>query len=155
MSHAHALLLRPAEPSDRLQLIALSAQLGYDIDADGVAEHLRRLKHDPDQLLLVALLHGMPIGWVAAAVHHLLIVPAYVEIEGLVVDDGVRQQGVGRALMAADEAWASRRGVALVRLRSNILHEAAHAFYVRCGYTLTKTSHQFSKAIDPPMKIGL
>ena len=149
MDHAHDLLLRTAQPADALRLIALSAQLGYGIDDVEVAAHLRRMQHDPNQLLLVAAMHCVPVGWVAAAVRHLLIVPPFVEIEGLVVDEAVRQQGVGRALLVAAEEWAAQRGVRTVRLRSNVMREPAHAFYRSCGYTMAKTSYNFSKVVEP------
>lgn len=147
-------VLRAAQAADIPRIIALSAQLGYPIDAANVADHLRRIAQQSEQLLLVAEPHGEIAGWVAAAVHRILVVPPYVEIEGLVVDQAIRQRGVGRALLAAAETWAAHLGMRTVRLRSNITREAAHAFYARCGYVVTKTSYSFLKTLDGSASLG-
>jgi len=48
-------------------------------------------------------------------------------------------------LLAAAEAWAARQGLDEVILRSNVVRERAHGFYVREGYEQAQTSHQFRK----------
>lgn len=52
---------------------------------------------------------------------------------------------MGAALLAAAEAWAARQGLDEVILRSNVVRERAHGFYVREGYEQAQTSHQFRK----------
>ena len=69
------------------------------------------------------------------------------EIAGLVVDAQVRRGGVGRALVAAAEAWARQAGVDDVILRSNVARSEAHAFYPSLGYTLIKTQHAYAKRL--------
>jgi GNAT superfamily N-acetyltransferase len=71
----------------------------------------------------------------------------YGEIGGLVVDKDQRGQGVGKALMAEAESWASGRGIREIRLRSNILREQAHQFYQAIGYEIIKTQLTFRKAL--------
>ena len=74
---------------------------------------------------------------------------ARAEVWGLVVDEQRRRQRIGEALMQAAEQWARAAGFREVRLRSNVTRTRAHAFYQRIGYSTTKTSHIFCKAVSP------
>jgi len=67
---------------------------------------------------------------------------------GLVVDARQRRQGVGRRLVAAVEAWAARRGLELVSVRSNVARAESHPFYERLGYARVKTQHAYRKRLD-------
>ena len=64
---------------------------------------------------------------------------------GIAVLDGSRDAGVGAALMAAAEAWASGRGVRTILLDMSARNEAAQRFYERLGYQVT--GHYLRKAI--------
>jgi ribosomal protein S18 acetylase RimI-like enzyme len=68
-------------------------------------------------------------------------------ITALVVDDGERGGGIGRALVSAAEALFARSDCALVEVTSNKKRTDAHAFYERLGYTAT--SFRFAKALPP------
>jgi GNAT superfamily N-acetyltransferase len=63
----------------------------------------------------------------------------------LVVSETARGQRVGSALLAAAEAWAREQGFASMRVRSNIMRERAHRFYLREGYTEKKRQAVFLK----------
>lgn len=54
-------------------------------------------------------------------------------IEDVVVDEGVRGQGAGEALVAAALDHARDMGARTVDLTSNPTREAANRLYVRCG----------------------
>ncbi len=54
---------------------------------------------------------------------------------------------IGEALMRRVEQWARDAGYREMRLRSNVIRSGAHAFYRRIGYSTTKTSHIFWKAL--------
>ena len=56
---------------------------------------------------------------------------------GIAVLDGARDAGVGAALMAAAETWASGRGVRTILLDMSARNEAAQRFYERLGYQVT------------------
>ena len=70
-----------------------------------------------------------------------------IEITGLVVSPSARRLGVGRALVAASEAWASRLGFSSIRVRSNVSRAESHPFYRRIGFSLTKTQHVYQKSL--------
>lgn len=60
------------------------------------------------------------------------------EVEGYVgelalADTGTRS-GIGRALMAAAEAWARGRGLRRLSLETGAANRAARAFYAALGY---------------------
>jgi putative acetyltransferase len=60
---------------------------------------------------------------------------ATAELKRMIVDEGCRRRGVGEALLRAAEAAALRLGVATLRLEVGIRNEAAHAMYLRAGFT--------------------
>lgn len=53
---------------------------------------------------------------------------------GMAVHIEARQQGVGRALVRAAEAWAQARGVHKMSIVCAASNTAGLAFYARCGY---------------------
>jgi GNAT superfamily N-acetyltransferase len=71
----------------------------------------------------------------------------YAEIGGLVVDENQRGMGIGKALMAQAEDWVGDHGIHEVRLRSNIIREAAHQFYEAMGYENIKSQFTFRKTL--------
>jgi GNAT superfamily N-acetyltransferase len=64
-----------------------------------------------------------------------------------VVDSRSRSVGAGRLLVERGEQWARDRGLAVIGLHSNIIRERAHAFYLRLGYTITKSQKVFRKTV--------
>ena len=57
-------------------------------------------------------------------------------VDALVVAEGARRRGIGRALMDAAAAWARQRGATRVVLTVWAGNEAARAFYRSLGYDL-------------------
>jgi GNAT superfamily N-acetyltransferase len=140
--------IRPLRREDAGQLAPLCGQLGYPATPEQVD---RRLAH-----LLRTLRHGLLgavddddtiLGWVHVDASELLVWDPYAEICSLVVDARVRGQRIGRALVAAAEAWASDRGFAVVRVRSNVIRSDAHRFYQQLGYERVKTQDTFAKTL--------
>lgn len=140
--------IRPARPADVAGLAALMAQLGYPSSAAEVAARLPHLLDDPDQMVAVAVdPDDRPTGSVHVVVRRQLESDAWVEVATLVVDEQARCAGAGRALLAHAEAWAAARGFALVQLRSNVIRERAHRFYLREGYEKVKAQVLFRKHV--------
>lgn len=138
--------IREASPDDAEALSALSAQLGYEADATAVAQRLRDIAGDDGGLSLVAeSADGRVAGFARALVQHFVVDEAFVELAALVVDDAARSAGVGTALLAAVEEWARERGYASVHVRSNVIRERAHRFYLREGYIEKKRQAVFVK----------
>jgi GNAT superfamily N-acetyltransferase len=77
---------------------------------------------------------------------HIEEVP-FAELAGLVVGDSARSRGIGALLLRAAEDWARNRGFARLRVRSNVVRERAHRFYLREGYIERKRQVVFDKTL--------
>jgi ribosomal protein S18 acetylase RimI-like enzyme len=139
--------IRPMEEGDLPSVTALTTQLGYPSTVDAIARRYRAIVAGDACALYVAEVDGAVAGWVYVCGVFLLEDDARAEVWGLVVDEQRRRQGIGEALMREAEQWARDAGYREARLRSNVTRTGAHAFYRRIGYSTTKTSHIFWKAL--------
>jgi len=123
----------PEHPHARHCLAAYFAELdvrfeaGFDagkgISAEG--DELRL----PAGLLLVATLHGTPVGCGA-----LKLADKYAYLKRMWVDDRQRGLGIGRRLLAELEQHARDQGAAAVRLETNKTLKEAITMYRAAGY---------------------
>jgi GNAT superfamily N-acetyltransferase len=142
------LTIRRAALTDVPRLAALSAVLGYPVDAGALADRLARLLARAEHVVLVAVApSGEVVGWIHAADQELLEVGRRCEIAGLVVDAAYRGQGAGRQLVEAAERWAAARGLAEMSVRSNVIRAESHPFCERMGYCRVKTQHAYRKRL--------
>ncbi len=117
-----------------------------------MGERLRRILERADELVLVAAApDGTVMGWAHGAEQRFLESASCCELLGLVVDREWRRHGVGRALVAAMEAWARTRGVTRISVRSNVARVESHPFYEGIGYTRAKTQHMYLKPLPPSL----
>lgn len=138
--------LRAAKANDAETLAALTGQLGYAVTPGEVADRLGRLLEDPASVVLVAVDGAdRPLDWVHGQLHRSLESEGSVRVGGLVVDEGLRSQGIGQDLLRAVEQWARERGVARMTLYSRQTRERAHRFYEREGYRVAKRSYMLEK----------
>jgi GNAT superfamily N-acetyltransferase len=138
--------IRVATPADADGLGKLSGQLGYPADA---ATILRRLEtvavHHAGVVLVAVETQGGLGGFAHVEPRYLMIADPFAELVALVVSETARGQRVGSALLAAAEAWAREQGFASIRVRSNVLRERAHRFYLREDYVEKKRQAVFLK----------
>ena len=139
--------IRPARAGDAFALADLSAQLGYVVDADEIAERLARVRAQGMGEVFVAEVDARVVGWTHVVPRLQLEDPAHAELAGLVVAEGARGARVGAALLAAAEGWARAQRFTLLRVRSNVVRERAHRFYERAGYCRVKQQAVFHKSI--------
>ena len=90
---------------------------------------------------------GDVFGWIELSEIRSLAHDSRAEITGLVVDSKQRSAGVGRLLAERGEAWARERGLREIGVRSNVIRDRAHGFYVGLGYAVAKTQKVFRKAL--------
>ena len=138
-----SLTLRLLQSSDADAISALLPDLGYEATPDQVARRLAALREWPDQEAFVAELDGAIVGLCHVQGVRMLISGGYAEIQALVVSAECQGQGIGRRLVAHACEWAFARGYERVRLRSNVVREAAHAFYEHLGFEKSKASYAF------------
>jgi len=137
--------IRSAGPDDAVLIAPLLAQLGYTWEPAAIAARFAGLTSAGDTVLL-ALRGGAAIGLATLHATPVLHRPTSVgRVTSLVVADGARGQGVGRALMAEAERILTARGCGLIEVTSNRTRTDAHAFYEKLGYVAT--SFRFAKTI--------
>jgi RimJ/RimL family protein N-acetyltransferase len=137
-------LIRRAEPGDAGALVRLAEAVGSEEEgwliADGgwrsVSEerrYLKAIRRHSYAAVLVAELEGRIVGRLSIgrdghpASEHVADV-------GVMVADGYRRRGIGRALMESAEAWARSVGVRKIELHVFPHNESALALYERLGY---------------------
>ena len=137
--------IREYEPRDRDAIMALAPRLlegkppwrdderwlaavrGWIADAGDAAGQ-------PSNVVYVAVDDGQIVGVVHAAerTHFTGQIDAYVG--ELITAAGQERRGVGRALMAAAEAWGAARGLGYLTLETGAANASARAFYASLGY---------------------
>jgi GNAT superfamily N-acetyltransferase len=132
---------------DAPAVASLLAQLGYPTDERAVLHRLERIRASPADRLLVAELDGEVVG--LAGIH---VSPSLeydwdvAKVSLIVVDEGHRRSGVGRALLAAMEDEARKRSCTLLFLTTAERRRDAHEFYRRLGWEAT--GRRFVKQLD-------
>jgi GNAT superfamily N-acetyltransferase len=146
--------IRTVRKNDFNDLVRLSAQLGYPESPQAILRRFQRIRRDRryHQLFVASetssgKAKSSVIGWIHAYIDKILVTGPRVEIGGLVVDDGYRGRGVGRALLQRAEQWAAAKGCSPVIVHTNVVRKAAHAFYEKCGYDLLKQQKVYFKEI--------
>jgi GNAT superfamily N-acetyltransferase len=143
-----AVKIRRVKLSDAARIAVLSGQLGYPSTAKQTFLRIKRVLRAKGGVCFIAetTKDGL-IGWAHISVTPLLEVERRAEVNGLVVDEKVRSEGVGRLLLEVVENWARKMKCAGMSVRSNVIRERAHAFYLRNGYEHYKTQKAFRKAL--------
>ena len=140
--------IRRARLGDAGVVAVLSGQLGYPATEQEMAERLARLIHRPgESAVLIAEASSEVVGWLHVSITPLVEVPLRAEVNGLVVDETKRSQGAGAKLLEAAERWATGKGCKSMSVRSNVIRERAHGFYLRHGYEHFKTQKAFRKPL--------
>jgi len=141
--------IRRARLSDAPSVAELSGQLGYPASEKEMADRLAHLIRHPrlGAVLIAESSEGEVVGWLHVSVTPLLEVPLRAEVNGLIVAEGQRSSGSGAKLLQAAERWAKSKGCASMSVRSNVVRERAHSFYLRNGYQHYKTQKAFRKAL--------
>ena len=140
--------VRRARMTDAGRIAELSGQLGYPATAKQMKARLRDVIRDKEAACFVAVSrNGGLIGWIHVSTTPLLEVERRAEVNGLVVDETARSLGAGAVLLEAAEKWARRKRCRSMSVRSNVLRERAHGFYLRNGYEHYKTQKAFRKPL--------
>ena len=140
--------IRGPEPRDYARMAELSSQLGYKSSSEEIARRFAAMRESPDNVVFVAeTVGGEVVGWIGVFVYRSLETDTRAEISGLVVDEQKRSLGIGRQLLERAEEWARAKSCATIGLRSNVIRDRAHEFYVRLGYEHYKTQKSFSKKL--------
>jgi GNAT superfamily N-acetyltransferase len=141
-------LVRPTVQEDYPRLLTLADQLGYPLSPDQIKLSLLELLERDDHMIYSAVTPDhQVVGWVHIFERPLLISIETAELGGLVVEEKLRGEGIGRALLGAAEQWAFNRGLTSLTVRSNVKRIKTKAFYLKLDYQLEKTSNTFKKRL--------
>jgi GNAT superfamily N-acetyltransferase len=140
--------IRDARPEDAEELAGLLAELGYPDSADRVESRLRGLAATAGSFVVVAEEADRLVGAASASVVPLLHEDgSWCRLSALVVAEGSRRAGIGRALVGEVEGRARTAGCRYLELTSGERagREAAHAFYEALG--LGQVSRRYLKRL--------
>jgi N-acetylglutamate synthase-like GNAT family acetyltransferase len=137
------MLIRPFHRSDAPVARELLRQLGYEVALGELEDRIAHALAAVDHNVVVAEKNGQVVGLLHVFERPALEKPCEAVVQAIVVDSRLRSRGVGKALMAAAEAWAKTRGLGSVVLSTR----NAAAFYTRLGYGKVATSDLMRKVL--------
>jgi ribosomal protein S18 acetylase RimI-like enzyme len=142
------MIIRQMRADDVAAVARLTSELGYPATESEIKRRYDFIKDRWDARLLVAEQgERTVVGWIHVQATYLLEADPRAEIWGLVVSDGHRGAGAGRALVEAAQDWAVRLGLDVIAVRSNVVRDVARGFYEHLGFTITKTQNAFRKSL--------
>lgn len=141
-------LIRTISIGDAETAARLSGELGYACEIDAMRERIAAVLVSAERKVYVACVGGAVVAWIDLAIVSHLASGRYGEIAGFIVSTDHRSNGIGQTLLHQAEQWMAAKGVNKIVVRSRTAREAAHRFYLREGYSLTKTSAVFSKELS-------
>lgn len=135
--------LNTVTKSQLLEIHRLSHQLGYANDPQLLFTRLRQILSLKDHAVFVAQLDGKIVGWLHCLVCLRVESPLFVEVAGLVVDEHVRGQQIGKKLIEASKNWSRHQDIAIMRIRCNVIRTESHQFYQALGFFSHKEQKVF------------
>lgn len=143
--------IRRVTKADRHEWLRMRVLLWTGVDPDNLAGELDAMLQDPDAPIFVAERPGAGLcGLLEAGMRR------YADgcdsspvgyIEGWYVDEDVRGQGIGAALMAEAEDWARDRGLKEMASDAEISNAASLEAHLALGYRETERLVHFAKTL--------
>jgi GNAT superfamily N-acetyltransferase len=134
----NSIVIRHANINDIPEISPLLAQLGYPCDLKDLRARFKRFIQNPGYGVVVACLDERLVGWVAWSKSELLILDkTRFNIEGLVVDEKFRGQGIGKKLMDFVEDFVREYTPSVIDVTSGVRRakDGTHEFYKKLGYS--------------------
>ena len=137
--------IREAGAGDEAAIAALLGELGYPVPVDAVTRRFERLEREESNWQWVAVDGERVIGFAALHVIQLIEREPLGRVTAIVVDEGRRRSGIGRALMERAEGEARRQGCERLEVTTADRRVDAHAFYRGLGFA--EASRRFLKRL--------
>lgn len=137
-------IFREAIQDDTDELVNLMLELGYKVKKKELSCRIKLIKSRGDKLI-VAEKNGAITGVVQALIDIRLAEGKVGEIVSLVVRDGFRGKGIGKALINQAKELLTISGCASIRIRANAIRKEAHEFYKDLGFVEKKTQKIFEQ----------
>ena len=137
-------LIAPVEPRHAQRIAILSEQLGYPANSADTLRRIHAILDSSSDAAYVALVEDhLVVGWLHVFHTLRLETAPFCEIGGLVVHEEWRGKGIGGALLQHAKLWSTTKGTQVLRVRSNIIREDAHKFYLAQGFQKLKEQAVF------------
>lgn len=130
--------IRIATIADAKEVSKLSVQFGYPTSVCDTINNIRGIAKDENQIIFVAELNGVLVGWIQLQKRIMVIASPFVEIVGLIVEEKHRCRNIGRSLVQEGMRWAQDDNIQSLRVRSNASREESHGFYKAIGFREVK-----------------
>lgn len=138
-----SLHIRTVKLEDAPVITRLSHQLGYAISDANTTANLQWLEESPNDIVYVAITDNKVVGWMHVFYTVRVESQPFCEIAGLVVDEHVRGQGIGKMLIQKAVEWSSAKPCNSLRVRTNVTRTDTHRFYANAGFRLSKKQKIF------------
>jgi GNAT superfamily N-acetyltransferase len=135
--------IRPMLHSDAEAVCRLSEQLGYRLSVAETKRNLEEVQSLTNHIALVAIENNEVAGWVHAFKTITIESLPFIELAGLIVDERHRGKGTGKELVKEIMKWCGEQEIDTLRVRSNVVRQQAHTFYVDLGFTEIKQQKVF------------
>ena len=129
--------VRQARPEDHAEWLRMRRSLWDDCPDDQQVREMAEILASDTEEVFVAERSGGLCGFVEASVRPWAIgcdARPVGYIEGWYVDEDLRRQGVGRALVEAAEAWARSRGCRQMASGAELWNDVSHRAHGAIGY---------------------
>ena len=135
--------LNTVTEGEALQIHALSYQLGYENDPALLFNRLKEIITLNDHAVFVAKQDDQIVGWLHCLICLRVESPLFAEVAGLVVDEKVRGQQIGKKLIEASQIWSRHQEIYIMRIRCNVIRIDSHQFYQALGFINNKEQKVF------------
>jgi GNAT superfamily N-acetyltransferase len=137
--------VREVGAGDEAAISALLGELGYPASVEEVARRFERLEREAGSWLWLAVEGERVVGLVGLHVMPVIEREPLGRVTAIVVTEGERRGGIGRALMERAEAEARRQGCERLEVTTADRRSEAHAFYRGLGFE--EASRRFLKRL--------
>jgi len=140
--------IRHAESTDYGVIADLLFELGFPATNSEVEARLKEVEKLPSDAVFVAVVADQVVGFLSLHVMSYFTSGDRVcRVMTLIVQEKMRNQGIGKELIEAAEEFARVEGCSAIEVTSANYREDAHAFYAHLGYP--RTSVKFFKVFNP------
>jgi GNAT superfamily N-acetyltransferase len=137
--------VREVGAGDEAAISALLGELGYPASVEEVARRFKRLEREAGSWLWLAVEGERAVGLVGLHVMPVIEREPLGRVTAIVVTEGERRGGIGRALMERAEEEARRQGCERLEVTTADRRSEAHAFYRGMGFE--EASRRFLKRL--------
>ena len=139
--------LKSISQAEAQEILSLSKQLGYENNFELLLGRLQEIIPLKDNAIFVAKAEGKIVGWLHCLICLRVESSLFVEITGLVVDENVRGQQIGKKLIESSKQWSQNQGISTIRIRCNVLRTESHKFYQALGFSSSKEQKVFEMSL--------